>query len=374
MSFCNICKKKYASYNSLWVHNKKYHVNNLKVESKILINNPNTLINDQNTLICQHCNHLSKNKYLLKKHHTRCSIKKYFDEQKSNIEQKSNYNPSIKQSDNSDELKLKIKLAEIELAEIESKKINDEKESQKIKLELYKEEKEILKLKIKLNASNKSLNKSSNGSIKNINNQLLNNSHNVINNNNVTNNFQIIGLGKENLVENLTKHEKREIIKARYGCLDRVMTIAHCGKYNQFKNIIITNLKDDYAYKYDDTTNTFICIGKNEIMTELINERLEDIKEIYEELSATDKIDEKTKNIIQDFFKQIENNEKFIDEDSGITYKNYRAYREHKVKILIYNNSDKMTKDLAIVLDESFMTNFRLPTSNKQIINNVLDV
>ena len=31
--------------------------------------------------------------------------------------------------------------------------------------------------------------------------------------------------------------------------------------------------------------------------------------------------------------------------------KNFRTYKEHKVKILIYNNLDKISKDLAIILD-----------------------
>jgi len=89
-------------------------------------------------------------------------------------------------------------------------------------------------------------------------------------------------------------------------------------------------------------------------MTELIDERLENIRELFEELSETKKIDNKTKELIQDFLEQMDNNEKYIEKSSGITYKNFRAYKEHKVKILIYNNSDKISKDLAIVLDSSF--------------------
>jgi hypothetical protein len=50
----------------------------------------------------------------------------------------------------------------------------------------------------------------------------------------------------------------------------------------------------------------------------------------------------------------MDNDEKYIEECSGLTYKNFRAYKEQKVKILIYNNSDKISKDLAIILDDSF--------------------
>jgi hypothetical protein len=330
---CDICKKKYASYHSLWIHNKKYHLTNTKTNN----------INIDDT-ICLDCNRILKNKYLLKKHLSRCHIKKYNDA--NNIQQKIININNDKNNDNSIELKLKIKLAEIE-----AQKFKDEKESQKLKLEQIEKEKEILKLKLKLNK----IKSNTNNNIKNINNQLLNNSNNTINN--ITNNFQIIGLGKENLLETLTNSEKKEIIKSRYGCLERIVDITHCGKYNQFKNIIITNLKDDYAYKYDDKQKKFICIDKNEIMTEFIDERLGNIRELYEELSKTDKIDNKTKTIIQDFLEQMDATDKFIDE-SGITYKNYRTYKEHKVKILIYNNTDKITQDLAIVLDDSFKNKF----------------
>ena len=98
--------------------------------------------------------------------------------------------------------------------------------------------------------------------------------------NNTINNFQILTLGRENLNEFLDLDNKKAIMKSRYSCLERVVYITHCGEYNQFKNIIITNLKDDYAYKYDDRTRSFICVDKNKIMTELIDERLENIREI----------------------------------------------------------------------------------------------
>lgn len=104
---------------------------------------------------------------------------------------------------------------------------------------------------------------------------------NNVNSNNVTNNFTIIPLGRENVSELLTLIEKKEILKSKFSCLESVVDLIHCGKYDQYKNIIITNLKDDYAYKYDDDTKTFICVDKNEIISELVDERIGDIKNIY---------------------------------------------------------------------------------------------
>ena len=261
---------------------------------------------------------------MLKKHLTRCSIKKYNDLNNIIIIEEEE-----KKQDNRDEIKLKLKLAELEV--------------EKIKLEQIKEEKEILQLKLKTKKSTKT-------NIKNINNLL--NSNNTTNNN-VINNFQIIACGKEQLIEALTENEKKSIIRSRFSCLEKIVDIVHCGKYNQFKNIIITNLKDDFAYKYDENLKKFTIVDKDTFMSELIDNRLDDIREIYDELATTNKIEPATKKLIQEFLEEMDKNEKYIERDTGVSYKTFRAYGEHRVKILIYNNADKISKDLTILLDNS---------------------
>jgi hypothetical protein len=34
-------------------------------------------------------------------------------------------------------------------------------------------------------------------------------------------------------------------MNAKFYCLEKLVEIIHCGNYNQFKNIIITNMKDN---------------------------------------------------------------------------------------------------------------------------------
>lgn len=46
--------------------------------------------------------------------------------------------------------------------------------------------------------------------------------------------------------------------------------------------------------------------------------------------------------------------DKYISMENDRSYKNFRTYKEYKVKILIYNNFDKISKDLAIILDKPF--------------------
>jgi hypothetical protein len=309
---------------SLWNHNKKFHSN----KNEIINNDNNIIIN------CEYCTKILKNKYLLTKHLTRCRLNP-LNKEKLNNTNTNNIN---------NEVKLKIILAEVEMEKTKF-------ETEKLKLEQMNKELEILKLK------QKSF-KSTTNNIKNINNQLLNNSNNVTNNN-----FNIIALGKENILELLTTIEKKAIMRSKFSCLENIVDLVHCSNYNQFKNIVITNLKDDFAYKYDDNKNTFICVDKDELIYELVDERLENIREIYEELSETKKLDTRTKKLIQDFLEKMNDKTKYI-EDNGISYKNFRAYKEHKVKILIYNNSDKISKDLAIILEEPLNINK----------NNIIDV
>ena len=49
-----------------------------------------------------------------------------------------------------------------------------------------------------------------------------------------TNNFKIYTIGKENLIDILTLNEKADIMKSRFSCLERIVEIAHCSKYDQF--------------------------------------------------------------------------------------------------------------------------------------------
>jgi hypothetical protein len=297
---CNICKKKYSCYQSLNNHNKKFHTNN-----------HNNIIEDDTKIRCNYCNKYYYSKYTLKTHQNTCSIKKF------------NSNQNI--NNNVDLVKLELIKKEIEK---------------------MKEEKEILKLKIQLKST----------STPNTTNNNINNINNLLNSNNTNSNniFNILSIGRENIQELLSIIEKKTIIDSRFSCLEELVKIVHCGEYNQFKNILITNLKDKYAYKFDSTQNKFVCVSKNEIIHDLVDERLENIREIFEELSTTSKINDCTKRLIREFLDKMTHEDKYTEDIEGTTYKNFRTYKEHKVKILIYNNLDKISKDLAIILDKPF--------------------
>ena len=331
MFTCNICDKNYSSHSSLCNHNKKFHQNNIKNKQPITtsqqpITTNNQLLTTNEQLIttnkiysCVYCNKIYNIQQSKWKHEQKCK--------------------NIKQNN------------------LELDKIKEETKQKEIELLLKKEEAKILQLKLKLQQADKvdniTLNKLNKMLLKH-NNRIKNsniNSNNTINNiNNVQNNFQLVGFGKEEITELLTNNEKKLIINSKYGCLEKLIEIVHCGKYNQFKNVILTNMKDNYMYKYDDTKNCFVLGTKSEIMNTLVDGKLFDLDVIYNDLLEKNKIDEKTKNCIEDFINRIHNNDDKFTDIEGKQHEDYKHYKISEIKLLLFNNQDKITNDISLLL------------------------
>jgi hypothetical protein len=171
-----------------------------------------------------------------------------------------------------------------------------------------------------------------------INNTLNNN--NLNNSCNTTNNIiNIVQLGNENLENVFSKNKQIEILKQRFGCLPYLIREAHLNdKYPQFKNILITNLQNNIAYKYDKITKNFIAVDKTELLNEVVGARMDDIESFFE--SNTDVLDEKTKSCVEQFISKMDSRE--------------GAYYDDKlkdVKLMIYNYRDKVSKELIQTLE-----------------------
>jgi len=227
-----------------------------------------------------------------------------------------------------------------------------QKENELLKNELIENKDEIIKLQKKLLSCKRLDNKT----FKAVNKVLMersfmnsnNNTADSHNNNNNNNTYQIFALGNEELVNVLTMQQKQQIMNSRLGSIEKIVEITHCGELNQFKNIIITNLKDNYAYRYDSEKGYFITVTKNDLLDDVITNRIMDIEAIYDELQSAKKIDPKTKKLIQDFLDKMENKDAFYDNETK--YENFRSYKIDRVKILLYNNQDKITKDIALLI------------------------
>ena len=76
---CKICNKQYASYQSLWIHNKKFHKlnsssKNISSSSQPKLDSKTVSTNNSN-IMCEYCNCLFSRKDNLKRHYTICKFK-----------------------------------------------------------------------------------------------------------------------------------------------------------------------------------------------------------------------------------------------------------------------------------------------------------
>jgi hypothetical protein len=311
--YCKQCLKQYSSYQSWWNHNKKFHISKTiksnHLGNHLVINNNQESPHDNRSLQCKFCNKLFTHKNNRWRHEKTCKEKEKREQ-----------------------------MAEME-REIDQKQLQ---------IQLKKEEARILKLQLKLEKSKrkqpKTVNELNNLLTQhrnNINRSLIQNHSNNNNTiNNIHNHYQIIGFGKEqDIPALLTNNEKKTIIRSKFNSLQKLIEIVHCGNYNQFKNVIITNMKDNYMYKLDDSKGIFVLAPKDEVISSLINYRIDDLVVIYNEFVEQNNIDEKTKERMEDFI-------------NTMSYGNEhdKKYQINEIKLLLFNNKDKISDDISLML------------------------
>jgi hypothetical protein len=306
---CVSCKKDYGTYENLWAHSKSHHsgIKTVKVAYK-----PEE--NDILSFKCRKCNNVYRHTQSRHTHEKTCGG---------------------------------IVRTEIDLEFEKCRAINLDKEKENLD-----KEKEILELKIKLQgnkidtktfrAVNKVLKDRST-------NNTMNNSNNTISYNYIVikNNFpNIVSISNGDVPSTISQLEKRQILESRQNSLEKMVEIVHCGDHEIFKNIVITNLKDKFAYKYDKEKGFFTTHTKVVLLEEVMMYRIMDLEAIYNELSTANMIDKRTKDIIQKFLDDLESDDEYVDDTTE--YQNYKSYKMNNIKILLYNNQDKITKDIAL--------------------------
>jgi hypothetical protein len=110
-----------------------------------------------------------------------------------------------------------------------------------------------------------------------------------------------------------------------YGSLSTIVKYVHFNdKFPQFKTMLITNMQNNIAYKYNEDENRFLTIPKDELLNDLISIRLDDIIAFNEEVG--EKLDNHSKKKIESFLEDIDDNEKLRENKKG------------ELKIILYNN------------------------------------
>ncbi len=365
---CNICDKLYSSYKSLWKHTKNIHKQEVdkKLEKggKSLEKGGKNLEKDDflNNIInynCRFCNKNYNNKNSRWYHEQKCKV--IFDEKELK-------NKEIKIAEINKEIKLaeineKIKLAEINSnkeKEIKLAKINREIELKKLEI---RKENLVIKQKANSNPTIKNINKllRTQNKIKMNNSNLTSNSNNTnnIQNNIVHNHFKIEGFGKENILDVITDKEKKLILNHGYESIEKLIEIAHIGKYDQFKNIIVTNKRENDIYMYDDKLGSYTNNDKQLILNKLILNRLDDVEEIYNEFDENNKLSESNRKILSKFFfKFLDDDKEYIDEDSNKkVFKNFTEFKMNRVNNLLFNNQDKIIQDVTSAIENNIDNN-----------------
>jgi hypothetical protein len=149
------------------------------------------------------------------------------------------------------------------------------------------------------------------------------------NNNNNTYNIQIIKLGNENLNEVLTKDEKLKILNQGGLSLNKLTELIHTStheRFKQFKNVYISNIHDNYAYIYHPSSNKHIVAKKEEVIGDLVEIRMCDIEDFYEEYKDT--MEEYKRIRLEIFIERMNDNK---DEIKDI--------KKDEIKLLLFNNN-----------------------------------
>ena len=277
---CNICSKNYKHRQNLSRHIKKEH----PPESSQEVNQDTTSM-----YICKFCQKVYYNKQSKYRHQKQCK------------EEHDSLTKTIRQMEEKHKREME------ELKEILTVQIMD-----------------LVKKEVKISKK----------SIQNIGNQLNEGSTQ----NNVNNNITIVALGKEDVLNTLSEEEKVEILDKRFMSVLELVKLIHCsGKYPQFNNSLVTNIKSRYALSYDENQKEFVTKNKNELLQNIVSNRTNDIEDMLEE--QKDNVSPVTNTAIIDLLNILSDDTK---------KQNLEYINKYKDKILyaIYDRREELKQQL----------------------------
>jgi hypothetical protein len=151
--------------------------------------------------------------------------------------------------------------------------------------------------------------------------------------NNGTMNVQIVQLGHENLHEVLNDNQKLSILNKQAMSLNQLIELIHTNpEFTQFRNVCITNLQSSVGFKYCDKAKKFLAVNKNELLNDLIENRIYDIQNFYKEIESKMTPDKANKM------------KKFIDR--MLNEPELKNLKKEEIKLILYNNRDKINTEL----------------------------
>ena len=324
---CNICNKDYKTPQSLWNHKNKIHdiiyhkstintpyIDNLSTQNQHIstqnqhistvtdINKeePPKLKKTEKTL-CDYCNNNFSCYSSVHRHLKTCKAKENIIKEKEDL---------IKAND---ELK---------------------KEMEEIKQSFEKFKKQTLDM----------MNKKCKMHPKTL--QKMINSNNTNSHNNITinNNIKYIEIGDENLHTVFSVEEVMNILYKGRGALDEIVVYTHLNdKYPQFQNIIIPNIRSKTAYMYSKQLDKYILCDKNDILNELIDYRITDLKCFYEDHGH--KLNTKFRTNLEKIFLSYKDDEYTKRKCKDINMTIYNQCNKDNIKYKSIENGDDTEVD-----------------------------
>ncbi len=310
---CNKCDKTYKDKSGLWYHNNKYHGNerihvgiqNSNVCNKNVYKNDDNKFqpvqhnNESTDISCKFCNKKLSNRQSRWRHEQKCEIN-------NNI----------------------INKHEI--------------------IELRKENAEIKSMLTQLLKSSKVHPKT----LEKINKNLVTGNNNS-NNNNTVNNIQIVKFGSEDIKSILSDKEVKKILNCKYKAIEESIKTVHFNDDRpEYRNIYITNLRDNIAYVYNG--NKFEAVQKHSVINQLIDQHMNNIEVSYDDYKH--KLPEKTVSILDKLIEKIQDDHTAMtDEENNKEFKNYKLFKINEVKLMIYNETGNNTEVIKLKYNGSML-------------------
>lgn len=164
---------------------------------------------------------------------------------------------------------------------------------------------------------------------------------NQLNDNATQNNITIVSLGKEDVLGTLTQQEKLNILNERYKSVLELVKLMHCsGKYPQFNNSIISNLKSEFALTYNEKDEKFVTTKKSELVSNIVSHRTANVEEMLDE--NKEKVSKQTNRKVKELIEILEKDDIQLSEGDTDFIKDYNT----KIMTNIYDNRDTLKKKM----------------------------
>jgi len=242
---CSECNKEYASYKSLWNHNKIKHKTNVVKTNTSVVKIPScgdNINTDDDNSLCFYCNKKLCDRKSRWRHEKKCK--------KNN-----------------------------EIIEIKNQNIKMEQEIKKLK-------KDVINLSKKTTPTT-----------------LVNNINNGININVNSLGYENI---QSKLLEKEKINLLTSVLFKEFPLIELVRKIYTDDKFKEDRNTLLTNLQNKSCLVYKSDVNKFEATNKNEHIDNIITARKDDLISMYAEFSESTKIKDYTKKLIEDYLEKVE--------------------------------------------------------------------